>query len=278
MSVKSTCVLASLVGAGFLTMPGLSMANVVTQSSSITMDSPILESQVEPVVFNQTQFEKLPEDQQEHIAKIWGISSSEYSQYLWEMGNTPSGQWYKQLDPAEVLMINASDDNQRMKYAKIVAQNAHDRGDKEIAAQVAYSRAWQILYPNLPRVRIPEENAFQMPTLESGDLIVYFTSADSMPDNSALQALLRIIEKQPGVKLKIYMEGNPSLSGVETWANKQNLPRDLYQKGLISMEIDRSGYFDQLTHGDRNLPFAALDTKGSLKPVPMDQLWMWQEQ
>lgn len=259
-----------------------SLAPVLTMASDApknvqTSGYQVIETQVAPVTFTKAQFGKLPQDQQERIAKIWGISRTEYQQYLYEMHNTPSGKWYKQLNPAEVLMINAKNEGQRMAYAKVVAKNAHDRGNREMSAQRAYNQAWQILYPHLPRVRMPHGDVFEMPALQSGDMIVYFTKIDSSQGNSTLQTLLQIIEKQQGVKLKIYIEGSPSTEKVEHWANAQKLPRDLYQNGVISMKVDSDGYFNELTHDNTKLPFVALDSKGHLKPVPTSSLWMWQE-
>ena len=229
------------------------------------------------VAITKTAFVSLPESEQSHIAKIWDVTRHEYGQYLSDMHNTPDGKWYKTLDPAEVLLINAKDEDARMHYAKIVARMAHDRGSREMAAQVAYNKAFKLLYPGEPRIRIPHDSAFMTPELGAGDVIVYFTDLSSPIGKSTLQTLMSIVRSQKGVHLKIYLEGNPSSADVQSWASAQKIPHDLYKQGVITMQIDSDGYFKTLTHGKSALPFVALDAHGKLKPVGINNLWIWQE-
>lgn len=100
-------------------------------------------------IYTQSEYTKLSKDDQNLLASIWNVTSQDYSHYLWLMQYSPSSKWYKQLNPAEVLGINAADDKARMHYAMIVVKNAHDRIARELAFQQAYDKAWKILYPKL---------------------------------------------------------------------------------------------------------------------------------
>jgi len=151
--------LTSLTGSLLLTVPVLTMAGDVntTQSAISASESSyqVVSEQINPVILSKTEFEDLHKDQQRTVATRWGLTSQEYATYLSEMHNTPSGLWYKDLDPAEVLLMNAKNDQERDHYADIVVKLAHDRGERELAAERAYHAAWRRLYPNLPRVQLP---------------------------------------------------------------------------------------------------------------------------
>ena len=73
-------------------------------------------------------------------AKMWGLTAEEFKRYLWLMENTPSGHWYKDLDPVEVLALNAKDSNDMMQYAKIQAHNMHARVTRELALNRVLSK------------------------------------------------------------------------------------------------------------------------------------------
>lgn len=101
------------------------------------------------IVYTQSEYDKLSQNKQNSIASMWNITSQDYAHYLQLMHNSPSSKWYKQLNPAEVLGINAASDKDRMHYAMIVVKNVHDRIARELAFQKAYDKAWKILYPKL---------------------------------------------------------------------------------------------------------------------------------
>ncbi len=86
-------------------------------------------------------------------AKPWGLSSQEYQQYLNEMAEGPNQLWWKDIDPPQVLGMNAKTEEERLKYAKIDVELDQERAAKEIAFQEAYTAAFRELYPNAKPIR-----------------------------------------------------------------------------------------------------------------------------
>ena len=264
----------------FLLTTALGLATIPYQAMAAYANTEVngyqvSQHQVLPLNISNTAFSNLPERSQDRIAKIWGITPTGYQQYLYLMHNTPSGKWYKNLNPAEVLLINAKSEGQRMRYAKIVVQNTYNRVQGELEAQRAYNKAWHELYPNLHRINLPHDqslNASLPPELEEGDSIYFFTSISNDDGNSVLQHLINVIRSHREVQLHIYITGDPSDSAIEKWAQAQKLPKNLYANHMITMKKD-DGYFERLTHGNGSVPFTVLNDDGDMKPVDANLLW-----
>src|SRR3990167_963901 len=188
MKLKLLAVLTTvLTGSLVLTAPVPTMAsdanisNAQNISAISAMGYQVVSSEINPVILTTTDFQNLSVDQQKAVSTNWGLTPIEYGQYLSDMQNSSDGLWYKNLDPAEVLLINAKNDEARNHYADIVVKLVHDRGERELAAQLAYQNAWQRLYPNLPRIRLNQGGSGSsdgMITLTSGDSLLFFTSLD----------------------------------------------------------------------------------------------------
>ncbi len=80
-------------------------------------------------------------------AQLWGLSSEDYKKYLKEMSEGPNSYWWKNIDPPQVLGMNATTPEEQMKYAKIDVQLDQERASKELSFQHAYSKAFNELYP-----------------------------------------------------------------------------------------------------------------------------------
>jgi len=82
------------------------------------------------------------------IAQLWHLSTSEWRAYQQALRG-PAGQWYDDLNPAEVLGLMAKTDTERAHYAEIVVKARYQRITRELAFNSAVSQAWQRLYPQL---------------------------------------------------------------------------------------------------------------------------------
>ena len=80
-------------------------------------------------------------------AKLWGLTPDDYQKYLSEMSEGPNNYWWKNIDPPQVLGMNATTPEEQMKYAKIDVQLDQERASKELSFQHAYSKAFNELYP-----------------------------------------------------------------------------------------------------------------------------------
>jgi len=215
----------------------------------------------------------LTKDQIETIAKHWNLSSEDYERYLELMKTTPSGKWYVQSDPSEVLAINARNDAEREKYAEIIAKTTHDRLESELAMQHAFNTAWQKLYPNLKPIEMPmQSQAKTQVSLQVGDQLLLFTGINDSSSTTIIDRLISLIQNHSGTKLAIFITGNDiSDKAIRDWAQSNHIPISLVQQGTIILDHDK-GRFTQITKGKGTLPTVILNHKGNFNTVSINQL------
>lgn len=142
-------------GLMFVTCFALADPNISTSapiSSSDNNQNNIVATHTEylPTQITQSVFDKLSSKQQQAVASMWNLSISDYSHYLWLMNNTPNSIYYtdKKLDPAWILGMNASSEQELQKYVVIALKNERARVQKELAFQREFTRLAKELYPN----------------------------------------------------------------------------------------------------------------------------------
>ncbi len=244
--------------------PGLEQLNTnVRQSKSQTLQ------------YTKEQYTKLDSSAQKDIASIWGLSTDEYLRYLRLMHNSSSGKWYQELNPGEVLGINAQDAQERMHFAKVVVRNAHKRVGKELEFQHAYDAAQKLLYPNEQPIMLPnmqKQNAAA--TLQAGDILLLFTNVHNSYTPHLIHRLSNILVAHAAVKLNIYITGkNISDSAIRNWAINNHVSAKMVGKNIITLNHDR-GRLKKLMHGaKRQLPLVVLDRNGEFKPIQISSIW-----
>jgi integrating conjugative element protein (TIGR03759 family) len=85
-------------------------------------------------------------------AKDWNLTESEWTQYLNHMQG-PSGHYYKQLSPPEVLGIEAETTEELQHYAEIAAKIEHDKLERELRFNTAFHDAAARLYSIEPIIK-----------------------------------------------------------------------------------------------------------------------------
>ena len=84
-------------------------------------------------------------------AQQWGLSDTEYRQYLKLMAGQ-RGQWSPGLDPITALGVSTDSEAERRRFAELFVKAEFERTRKELAFQAAVDDAWQRLYPQTPRL------------------------------------------------------------------------------------------------------------------------------
>ncbi|PIQ43236.1 MAG: TIGR03759 family integrating conjugative element protein [Gammaproteobacteria bacterium CG11_big_fil_rev_8_21_14_0_20_46_22] len=205
-------------------------------------------------------------------AKMWGLTTADFKRYLWLMKNTPSGHWYKKLDPAEVLALNAKDPDQMMRYAKVQARNMHARVTRELAFDRIYSKAYKALYPNEKPIMSKDLPAGQGANLQSGDRLWLFVSVNTPLGSFAYQHLIKAVQATPNTVLDIYFVGkNLSQKAIQQWAVSAGIPRDLVNK-QVTLNYGESR-FESLTKGKNvNLPFVGVIHNNHFQPISLSSV------
>lgn len=99
--------------------------------------------------FKNQPYEQLSKIEKQRIASVWHVSVKDYQHYKRIMKNSPARNWYKKLDPVEVLGMTSANDKERMKYALIQAKLDIQRVTSELAYQRVYTAAVKSLLPNV---------------------------------------------------------------------------------------------------------------------------------
>jgi integrating conjugative element protein (TIGR03759 family) len=86
------------------------------------------------------------------IANDWGLTNTEWNQYL-RLMQGPSGHYYKQLSPPEVLGISADSQEDLEHYAEIAAKLEHDRLTRELKFNAAFHEAAEKNYGSEPIIK-----------------------------------------------------------------------------------------------------------------------------
>lgn len=217
-------------------------------------------------------------------AQDWGLSPEEWQQYQSLMSG-PAGKWYPQLTPAEVLGMYADNDQDEKHFAELAAKEEHDKIARELSFNNAFHEAILKLYSNEPVIKDFDMSAFNPAkgkahsallngnttvNLEAGDHLVSFVDTTPGLDFLAVPSLLGLIKNHPDVILDIYCTGNVSDSDIQLWAKMNNIPVDLVQKGIITLNHDNGKLKSIFSSGP--LPQVVLVHQGKSQNVSLASL------
>ncbi len=205
-------------------------------------------------------------------AKQWGLSTKAFKRYVWLMQNTPSGHWYKHLDPAEVLALNAGNRDEMMKYAKIQARMMHMRVTRELAFDQIYSEAYKALYPREKPVMSPDHHTLSQQTLQRGDRIWLFVGVNTPLGRFVYQHIMKVVQATPGVVLDIYFVGQTlSPARIQQWAIAAGISRDAVNT-QVTLNIGNAR-FKAVTHGKHvHLPFVGVVHGNHFQPITLSSV------
>ncbi len=86
------------------------------------------------------------------IAKDWDLNETEWNQYL-NLMHGPSGHYYANLSPPEILGIKAETNEELRHYAEIAAKLEHDKLERELRFNTAFHEAAARLYSAEPLIK-----------------------------------------------------------------------------------------------------------------------------
>ena len=92
-------------------------------------------------------------------AKAWGLSVDEWKQYQ-QLMQGKFGKWYPQLTPPAILGLNAQTPQEQEHFAKMVAQEEHDKLARELRFNNAVYQAMLTLYADEPVIKPLDLTAF----------------------------------------------------------------------------------------------------------------------
>ena len=177
----------------------------------------------------------------------WGLTQEEWSQYQ-QLKAGSRGIWTPNLDPLTMLGIEAKTEQERAHFAELLAKKEYQRVEKEIDFQIAYTRAFERLYPN----QLPFSNDGNAGTPVSAvSRVIYFTKLDCDECNKNVGRLLNIVGDKP---IDIYfLDSMKDDNKIRDWAVKYQIDIEKVRHRQITLNHD-SGYW--LKYGQGKMPVA----------------------
>ena len=191
-------------------------------------------------------------------AKMWGLSIKQYRQYLNEMATTPSTRWWKNIDPPQILGMNATTENERMEFAMIDARLDHVRASREIAFQHAYSKALAKLYPNAKLIAINTNKQTQSANIHNHDQYYLFTALNDPEGAMLATKITQLMAKKSDVTLNIFFVGSASVQNIQSWATGNNLPTRMQRADRITLNQNKEGVYCVIGYVDSQNSFGAM--------------------
>jgi len=221
-----------------MTILAASLLDVTTAFAKQTNDTPLRD-----IVISQNQKAQITIDQR---ANMWDLTVDDYKQYLTEMANTPSSRWWKDIDPPQVLGMNAKTEEERMKYARIDVQLDKERTSREIAFQHAYDKAFASAYPNSKPINI--NTSHHSDAVKSSDRFYLFTPLND-PEGALLAAkIIRLMQDKSEISLNIFFVGKASFSAIQRWGKANNIPKAMPNLDQVTLNHNEKDKSNMLQH------------------------------
>lgn len=205
-------------------------------------------------------------------ANAWHLTATEFKRYVWLITHTPSGQWYRHLDPAEVLALNSKDPQDMLHYAKIQARNMHLRVTRELAFDKLYAKAYHLLYPHEKAIQTPIQSKGLNAVLRTGDHVWLFVGLHTPLGAFVYHHLIALIEPTAHTVLDIYFVGrNVSTHGIQAWALANHLPRH-YVNHRVTLNYSNGRFNAIKKNKPVTLPLVGIVHRGRFQPITLSSV------
>ncbi|WP_392562233.1 TIGR03759 family integrating conjugative element protein [Orbus sturtevantii] len=187
--------------------------------------------------------------QQEAIIKekasFWGLTVQEWLKFEAINEKGGRGYWSPNLDPLTTLGVEAQTQEERERYAMLLAKKEFERTTKELEFQRVYDTMFKRLYPDVLPVELDDNPNFVAPLNREGQRMVLFVDInDSVRGANLLQKALKT-----GKEMDVYLLGtNDDDSLIQQWAEIHTVPVERVQDGNITLNHD-SGQWMQIGKG-----------------------------
>lgn len=172
----------------------------------------------------------------------WGLSQEEWAKYEALMQGA-RGIWSPNLDPLTALGVEASTDTERRRFAELLAKKEYERVEKEFAFQIAYTQAFERLYPNQLPFR-QDENTGRVSI--NANRIIYFTK---IACEKCAEDIGKLFAYSQSIPVDIYVvDSAGSDNNIRNWALKNNIDVAKVRSRQITLNHD-NGYWLQYAKG-----------------------------
>lgn len=188
---------------------------------------------------------KLNQQNLQNKAQEWGLTEQEWQRYE-AFNQGARGIWSPGLDPLTTLGVEATSEQERERYAKLLAKKSYERMDRELAFQRTYDRVFNEMYPNELPFKVEPHIS------ERIGRVIYFTRLDNCEicDENTDRLLTHVNDKTP---VDIYFVGVKSNEEIYAWARKHHIDPNQVARKQITLNHDNGAW---LKYANGKMPSA----------------------
>jgi len=210
--------------------------------------------------------------EQLHEARVWELSENEEKRFVLLMQNK-SKTYYEglRLTPVDILGLNARNQAERMRFARLAARLEAQKIAQNIAWNTAFHKASEKETEGVPVVGEFDKKPFSPRAykpifIKNGDTLDFFLTVDS-PVKTIIAELVKAISINPGTALNIYLVG-AEVGDIQQWANQHSIPQVLVQSTQVT--LNQGGkQFESLAIKTDELPVLVLVRNGAASRVDL---------
>lgn len=185
-----------------------------------------------------------------HKALVWELTDADMKRYKLLMDNK-SGIYYEglRLTPLDILGINARNQQERDRFARLSAKFEAQKVAKNLAWNNAHFRAYQKVVEGIPVIQNFDASkygphAYRPIVLKDSQQLHFFIKKDDAV-TTLITPLVKAIEESQNTLLIINCIDCKAID-MQIWANNHNIPKELVDKGRVRLDLGRI-QFDVLT-------------------------------
>ncbi|WP_164027866.1 TIGR03759 family integrating conjugative element protein [Rodentibacter caecimuris] len=163
----------------------------------------------------------------------WGLTERDWQQYETVMKHGARGIWTPNIDPLTALGVEATTEEERQRYARLLAKKEFERTEKEIAFQIAYTQAFNELYPNILPFNVGDSQ------IQSGNIrrIIYFTRINDCQECG--RDMMKLLNYAGDTQVDIYVvDSRKDDNKIRDWALANHINVEKVKKRQITLNHD----------------------------------------
>lgn len=207
---------------------GLAFPAVADEPAGNTQQTKQTFSLAQQSIENQIHSQALTEDKWSE----WGLTEQDWKKYETLMKKGARGVWTPNIDPLTALGVEAETEEERVRYARLLAQKEFKRTEKEFAFQIAYTRVFNELYPGILPFKVGDSQ------IQSGNIrrIIYFTRINCA---ECVQDMMRLLSYAGDTKVDIYVtDSQNNDKKISDWALANHIDVEKVRSQKITLNHD----------------------------------------
>ncbi len=159
----------------------------------------------------------------------WGLTADDWKRFE-ELQQGPRKYWSPNLDPLTMLGVEARSENERQRFAELQAKMEAQRAERELNYQIAYSQAFERLFPGL----LPINPTLAAASKPGESRIALFVEANCKACDDKAKRL-----QADNKAFDIYFVGSGKDDEIRTWAKNVGIKPELVQSRQITLNHDK---------------------------------------